>query len=386
MRGSYNLVYVITFSDGRKWVARIPEPSYTDSRKIESMVGTMRLITERTSLPLPIVYAYDSTRNNSLGYAYVFLSFIEGVPLSSIWTKLDALTDANRRHIFEHVANSMAQLRVLEFDRIGELEFTGPEGSYTIGPLRKIEEGQIIREIGPFPTALSYINEVASLLAEKNNESPSAYAHYSLLRLLSLFLPNRRFDGPPFVLSPPDLDSQNVMVDPVTFDVTGFLDWDNVSVGPREGGYARYPAWITRDWDPLIYDWPPRSSLEEVSDDEEVGKPIPGGDDYVENSSSREEPPEVLQAHRDLYHAIYSDIDPIGAEVTHRSHIFEAVVIALTQPELSAEIMSKLISHVFEDKWVGMGELLLGIEGGEWLASMRRGGGAPSGDLVADSA
>ncbi|KAK0468666.1 hypothetical protein IW261DRAFT_1021178 [Armillaria novae-zelandiae] len=308
------------------------------------MVGTMRLITERTSLPLPIVHAYDSTRNNSLGYAYVLLSFIE--PVVQYRTKPDALTDPSHCHIFEHVANSMAQLRVLEFDRIGELEFTGPDRSYTIGPLREIKDGEVVYEIGPFSTALSYINELASLLIDKYTESPPCYAHYSLLRLLGLFLPNRRFDGPPFVLSPPNFDSQNVMVDLVTFAVTRCLDWDDVSVGPGEGGYACYPAWIHS------YDWPPRSSVEKVSD-----------------SSSREEPPEMLQAHRDLYHAIYSDIDPIGAEATRHSHFYEAIVIGLSEPVLSSEIMVKLTGHVFDSKWAIMGELLFGMEEGKWLAS-----------------
>lgn len=199
-----------------------------------------------------------------------------------------------------------------------------------------------------------------------------------------LFLPDRRFDGPPFVLSPPDFDSQNVMVDPVTFDVTGFLDWDNVSVGPQEGGYARYPAWITRDWDPLIYDWPLQSSLEEDYNDEEAGKPIPDGDDHVQNSSSRKEPPEVLQAHRDLYHAIYSDVDPIGAEAARHSHLYEAILIGISQPALSSQIMLKLTSHVFDNEWTSLGRLLFGMEEGDWLASRCRSGGAPSGDLLTD--
>ncbi|KAK0444238.1 uncharacterized protein EV420DRAFT_1751871, partial [Desarmillaria tabescens] len=311
MQGSFNLVYVITFPDGRKWVARIPEPSFTDSQKIESMIGTMRLISDMTSLPLPIVHAYDSSPNNSLGYAYMFTSFIEGICLIDIWTKPGALTDANRRHFFQQIANSMAQLHVLEF--------SGSDLSYTIGPLRKIEEGKVVHEIGPFPTALSYINELASSLADKHSEPPSEYAHYSVLRLLSLFLPNKRFDGPPFVLSPPDFDSQNSQ-----------------------------------------------------THEKDSNQPIPKSDEPVENSSSCEEPPEVLQSHRNLYLAIYSDIDPIGAEVTRNSYVFEAVVIALTHPELSAEILLKFIGHVFKKRWVGMGDLLLGIEAGDWLTSMRR--------------
>ncbi|PBK71474.1 hypothetical protein ARMSODRAFT_955247 [Armillaria solidipes] len=297
MQGSFNLVYVITFPDGRKWVARIPEPSFTDSRKIESMIGTMRLISDRTSLPLPVVYAYDSTSNNSLGYAYMFTSFIEVVPLSRTWTKPGALPDANRRHIFQQIANSMAQLRTLEFDRIGALDFSGPDLSYTIGPLRKIEEGKVVHEIGPFPTSLSYINELASSLLDEHGRSTSEYVHYFVLQLVSLFLPNKRFDGPPFVLSPPDFDSQNVMLDPQSLTVTGFIDWDDVSVGPREGGYARFPSWITRDWIPIMYDWLPGSITHEEDsnhDQSMAGKRVPKDDEPVQNGASCEEPPEVL--------------------------------------------------------------------------------------------
>lgn len=374
MQGSFNLVYAITFPDGRKWVARIPEPSFTDSRKIESMIGTMRLISDRTSLPLPVVYAYDSTSNNSLGYPYMFTSFIEGVSLSGIWTKPGALTDANRRHIFQQIANSMAQLRTLEFDRIGALDFSGPDLSYTIGPLRTIEEGKVVHEIGPFPTSLSYINELASALLDTHGQSTSEYVHCSVLRMISLFLPNKRFDGPPFVLSHPDFDSQNVMVDPQTFTITGFIDWDDVSVGPREGGYARYPSWITRDWDPVMYDWPPGSITHEEDSNHGqsmVGKPVPKDDEPMQNGSSCEEAPEVLQAHRDLYYAIYADIDPTGAEVTCRSHIFEAVVIALEHRDLSVDIMLKLCSYLFGKEYMGMGGLLSGIETGDWFAGMR---------------
>ncbi|KAK0481308.1 hypothetical protein IW261DRAFT_1470155 [Armillaria novae-zelandiae] len=83
---------MITFPDGTKWVARIPEPSHTDSRKIESMVGTMRLITERTSLPLPIVHAYDSTRNNSLGF---------------VCSNLIALVNSSSRALIVHIQSGL---------------------------------------------------------------------------------------------------------------------------------------------------------------------------------------------------------------------------------------------------------------------------------------
>ncbi|SJL09232.1 uncharacterized protein ARMOST_12608 [Armillaria ostoyae] len=378
MKGSFNLVYIITFPDGRKWVARISEPSFTDPRNFESMVGTMRLISQKTSIPLPIIHAYDSGSNNSLGFPYMLTSFIEGVPLSSLWTEKGALNDENRRHIFQQIAEYMAQFRTLEFTQIGTLEFSDCDGSsYTIGPLREIKEGKVVHEIGPFSTTLSYINELSSALLAKPLNS-SSYSLFSVLRLVSLFLPDKRFDGPPFVLSPPDFDSQNLMVDPHTFDVTGFMDWDDVSVSPRQGGYARYPSWITRDWDPIMYDYEPSdSSTSETSGDdgEEKDPALKEAEAarVARNLSSCEEPPATLQAHRDLYLSIYSAVDPEGADITRHSHIFEAVHIALTQPELSAEIMSKLIKYVFKKKWLTMGDLLLGIEQGDWMKSTYRG-------------
>ncbi|KAK0186531.1 hypothetical protein F5146DRAFT_1142905 [Armillaria mellea] len=256
----------------------------------------------------------------------MFTSFIGGVRLSDIWTKRGALTDANRRHIFRQIANSMAQL---EFDHIGPLEFCGHDLSYTIGNLRKINEGKVVHEIGPFATTLSYINEFASSLLDEQGQSPSEYAYYSVLQLISLFLPNQRFDGPRFVLSPPDFDSQNVMVDPHTFNVIRFVDWDDVS-------------------------------------------PVQKDDDLMQNGSSCEEPPQVLQAHRDLYYAIYANIDPIGAQVTCRSHIFEALVIALEHRDLSAEIMSKLCGYLFGKEYIGIGELLFVTEAGDCHAGVRR--------------
>ncbi|SJL09230.1 uncharacterized protein ARMOST_12606 [Armillaria ostoyae] len=164
------------------------------------------------------------------------------------------------------------------------------------------------------------------------------------------------------------------MLDPQTFTVTGFIDWDDVFVGPREGGYARYLSWITRDWDPIMYGWPPGSITHEEDsnhDQSMAGKRVPKDDEPVQNGFSCEEPPEVLQAHQDLYYAIYADVDPIGAEVTCRSHIFEAVAIALEHRDLSTEIMSKLCSHLFGKEYMGMGELLFGIEAGDWFVGMR---------------
>ncbi|RFN47675.1 hypothetical protein FIE12Z_8064 [Fusarium flagelliforme] len=59
-----------------------------------------------------------------------------------------------------------------------------------------------------------------------------------------------------FVLCPPDFDSQNILVDPESGSVVGLIDWDLCHTMPPHMGYARYPGFITRDWDPLMYRYP----------------------------------------------------------------------------------------------------------------------------------
>ncbi|KAI1067788.1 hypothetical protein LB507_010501 [Fusarium sp. FIESC RH6] len=55
-----------------------------------------------------------------------------------------------------------------------------------------------------------------------------------------------------FVLFPPEFDSQNILVGPESGNIVGLIDWDLCHTMPPHMGYARYPGFITRDWDPLI--------------------------------------------------------------------------------------------------------------------------------------
>ena len=51
--------------------------------KTESEVATMRYLRERTSVPVPVVYHYDSNPFNRLGGEYILMSKVRVVsPLS----------------------------------------------------------------------------------------------------------------------------------------------------------------------------------------------------------------------------------------------------------------------------------------------------------------
>lgn len=54
-----------------------------------------------------------------------------------------------------------------------------------------------------------------------------------------------------FVLTHPDYDVQTFLFDKEG-SLTGIIDWDGIITYPRIPGYARYPGWITRNWDPHV--------------------------------------------------------------------------------------------------------------------------------------
>jgi hypothetical protein len=240
-------------------------------------------------------------------------------------------------------------------------------------------------ETGPYTTVHAHpLGEIA-----RQTTSAPSLDHKIFLSLLRMFagaLPDTSLDGPPFVLSMPDFNYQNIFVD--NGEVTGLIDWDGIFAGPRQGGYARYPSWITRDWDPLMYGYPtvdePSCDSESEGDESESNKDestlaskdgttkkdgeIPSREELQEDS------PSALQAFRAEYLAIFEQVDLASARYTRDSHVYEAVEIATFSPFCRGHILDKLTRYVF-----GKGEneksghtfsawsLKEGIRVGDWV-------------------
>jgi hypothetical protein len=56
--------------------------------KTESEVATMRYLRERTSIPVPDVYHYDSNPFNRLGGEYILMSKVRVVPRHTIRSQM----------------------------------------------------------------------------------------------------------------------------------------------------------------------------------------------------------------------------------------------------------------------------------------------------------
>ena len=134
--GSYNLGQKVTFSDGTKWLVRFPlfghvSPKYADE-KVAIEVLVMRLIGEKTTIPVPEIKHWGPAAENPLKLGpFIIMDFIEGVPLDSLLSNPNAeqhfrliredISDDTIEVLYKQFAKILLQLFQLDFDWIGSL-------------------------------------------------------------------------------------------------------------------------------------------------------------------------------------------------------------------------------------------------------------------------
>lgn len=132
LNGSYNLGQKIAFDDGATWFLRLPRvssisPEFADE-KVAMEVEALHLVLEKTSIPVPEIYAWGLARENQLGLGpFILMEFIDGVCLNDILggedTRLlnEEISDADIEFVYKQIAQFMLQLFNIDFDRIGSL-------------------------------------------------------------------------------------------------------------------------------------------------------------------------------------------------------------------------------------------------------------------------
>ncbi|KAH8150741.1 uncharacterized protein LAJ45_05437 [Morchella importuna] len=341
--GSFNLLHVLNFSDGTKWILRIPmegiEGFPTDGRQLESEVKTMHFIRRNTTIPIPNIISFDSTTENEVGWPYLMMEFVEGTPVSRLWFDETGKTplEERRHRILDTIASAMSQLKDFSFNKIGSLQFDGDPRSDLfltphIGSIITLDEqnemaqrregvdtGPLFKIIGPFANSQEYL--VALLDGQGPPESPYAIGMHKLFRMMIKCLPLSHGDKgeESFEITHPDFGGQNFLASE-DGTLTAVIDWDNVHTSPLWIGCRSYPAWLTRDWDPIMYGY---------------GNPncIP------------EDSPEKLEAYRKYY---AEKMESLGsARFTIKSHLYESIVIAATSALSIYEIVDKFFHHMF---------------------------------------
>lgn len=111
--GSFNIVFTIEFADGLKWMLETfvngDHFIVLDAEAIMSEAWTPMMIRSATSIPVPKVYAVDTSVTNALNAPFILMERLEGTPLYEGW--FNAVTQrASLEHFRAKTLHSIAAL------------------------------------------------------------------------------------------------------------------------------------------------------------------------------------------------------------------------------------------------------------------------------------
>ena len=337
--GAYNILYRATFSDSTTWIFKIPcigylpEWSEMSARKLRSEAHTMIFIRKHTEIPVPEVYAFDSGLGNVINAPYIAMECIDGINMSKKWYSTaggdeqwsEEQLEERRVGWLQAAAEFLFELGKFGFDKCGMLDFkdnrNGPIGISPLcvsdmGAEKQLQECSVgpvppkFVEIGPFLDTKSYLLGLLDL------QPPGSHTMgmQRILRHLINWIPESvanaqlRPDGHRFVLCHPDFGLQNIMIsNDSDCRILSIVDWDGVATSPLCLGNERYPPWLTRDWDPLVYQY----------------------DAENPENNELENAPKDLHRYREIYATHMQRL--VGCEreaLTRFSHIYESLEIA----------------------------------------------------------
>lgn len=325
--GSNNLVYVLGFSDGVKWIARIPGNGIDSFEPLEvshfkNRIYVSRFLRLATSIPIPEIFTWSATCNNPVGVPYTLESFAEGRQLSEAWTDDEWSSEEKRVRTIRNLAKVMSELHRFSFDQIGSLSpelDVGPD-VYMAFDQDKLFEGEDMfghaQERGPFNSAMDDLLEGFEEPEAVDGQLNQLHGEHALLGLALHSLPLLLHLNGPFALGHPDFNYQNIFVDEEG-NITAIIDWDGTCITTRALAFARYPSWITRDWDPVMYQY----------GDEY--------DDHADEGPGKEDSPAQLLQYRQEYANALAEMgmppSKYTPEDTLLSPIIEAINIAQGQ-------------------------------------------------------
>lgn len=145
--GSFNRSCHIRFCDGVEWLARFTMPGKVmdGDEKLRREVAAMRLVREKTSIPVPKVHSWGLSKENRLGLGpFIIMDFVRGgKSLHHLWRQSpdeavlsSNVSEADLRTIYSQIAGFYLELSKLEFPHVGSLCIRDDQSIHTdLGPL-----------------------------------------------------------------------------------------------------------------------------------------------------------------------------------------------------------------------------------------------------------
>jgi Phosphotransferase enzyme family len=240
--GRERIAFQIEFSDGVSWIARIslpPLPTAQDddiplpcpgTAVMLSETVTMRLVANKTSIPIPKIHAYDF-ENNCLGAPYMLMdevlgNFIRPFPSTPI---------ENIPKIYGQVADIVLELATITFPKIGMISADNSNHDVT----HCLFEDFTVHPAFSSATVY-YTSRFGQFLEEKKSEIPVNLDWVTFAWLCVQSIPHfviSELENGPFPLHHPDLNNGNILYDD-NEGIVGVLDWTASGTFPWETAVA----------------------------------------------------------------------------------------------------------------------------------------------------
>ncbi|KAF2119633.1 kinase-like domain-containing protein [Lophiotrema nucula] len=237
--GTFHTIHTLRFNDGVEWIARLSTKSLTlsyiptkeDMDRFRSELATMRWLKKNTKVRLPDVYAWNvpiadrpTSHNggapNLQSVAWVLMERLPGVALTyDLW---DTLDDEPRQKILMQIADMFLELDRYPFDVLGSLQGQlSSSNEVTIEPRIYRYSFPPVRVSSTDKLSLSPVyRDVIAQISNKEIADVITALHDNLTATL------QPYESETFFLTHPDLNPTNVIIDPSTFEISGFIDWD----------------------------------------------------------------------------------------------------------------------------------------------------------------
>lgn len=266
--GAFNKIYTVDIKSPslvKSYIFRVSLP-VEPLDKIRNEVAILDYIKRHTTIPVPTVFAHDSSSDNELGFEWILMEKVPGKPLRDIWS---SLSDNSKVVITREIANYILQMRKnCVFDKIGGL-YRDVNGEFTIGSIvtqfmfMGSRRQLLSRNRGPYHHDSEFVRALIDmqiadihLLQTMEAEDPNfdedlledgpriIQVMKDMLSLVPVIFPRDELNEPlRTILHHPDLSLNNIMIDSDTLQITGIIDWECTNASPS--WKDTYPQFLT---------------------------------------------------------------------------------------------------------------------------------------------
>ncbi|KAK2731594.1 Phosphotransferase enzyme [Onygenales sp. PD_40] len=283
--GGFNRVFLLDLEDGFQAIAKIPYPIAVPKHyATASEAATLQFLHSR-GVPAPKVYGYASTDENPAGTEYIIMEKARGVGLETRWLNM---TKRERHKLASSFVDIERKFFDIPFNSTGSIYFKSDVPAHLQAPLYGMDKGEgddtdeelcigpiadymfwmgkragldIYR--GPWSNPKEYLESIAQREIQNtrkhgkpleldfphNTVFPGKHDPEEYIKLLEKYLAICPYLLPKELSAPlsqptlrhPDLNPNNIFVDPDSGAISCIIDWQHTIIEPRllASGYPR---------------------------------------------------------------------------------------------------------------------------------------------------